>query len=66
MVIFVSYTSSASGIRISTAREDGLRHRCGGLRLIINKYMVKIRLSMMFFESDDFRNRTWGAREERG
>ena len=64
VVIFVSY--GASWIRISAARQDGLRYGLGKIRFLVSEYVVKIKLSVICFERDAFGNRTRGVGEGRG
>ena len=50
MVIFVS--KSASWIRISAARHDGLWYGLGKGGLVVSEYVVKIGLSVIGFAKD--------------
>jgi len=63
VVIFVSYTSSASWIRISAARQDGLRYGLGKIRFPVSEYVVK--RGYPCFEKDAFGNHP-GVGEGRG
>ena len=55
MVIFGS--NSASRIRISAVRHEGLRYGLGKIRFLVSEHVVKIRLSVICFVKDAFGNR---------
>ena len=59
MVIFVSY--SASWIRISAARHDGLRDGLGKGGSLASEHVVKIGSSVIGFAEDTFDNGTRGV-----
>jgi len=56
--------SSASWIRISAARQDGLRYGLGKIRFLVSEYVVKIRLSV--FRKGCLRESNPGVGEGRG
>jgi len=54
----------ASGIRINATRQEGGWYGLGKIGFLVSEHVVKIRLSVIGFAKDTFRNRSRGVRED--
>jgi len=54
----------ATRIRINATRQEGARYGLGKIGFLVSENIVKIRLSVIGFAKDTFRNRSRGVRED--